>query len=502
MHRYFKKESQKSKTKNLILVQCVEDYFYFGLFGTIVNSMKKKNNIRVEQYIQRSLTLGATSDFSAFLKSIFFNNRFRDNKWIKLYGSYCDGVAYRHEGSTNILFDIKAFLKAYNIYKNITTKDELLKLEIEEIKVGDLIYDSYLRFKPAPTVNINDFYLCIVIWQAIRNIHITKEYFSNNAPSVLLTSYSVYIQHGIAVRIALNYHTKVYSFGDNLNFYKLLTKDDWYHTAYFANYKKTFETLNDKIEHLNESKIALENRINGGKDLATSYMEESAYKISNNIEVPDVDKHIVVFLHDFFDSPHCYGSTVFPDFLEWVEFTIETLEKYNIPYCLKPHPNQMEDSAEVVEGLKIKYTNTNFISPKITNKQLVNAGMKVGVSVYGTIAHELVYMGVPIILCGDNPHSSYDFCYEAKTKEDYSNFLKNYTTLGIIDNAKEEVESFYFMHSLNSSDDMKYLMHSFISLVNYCSSENKFDSEIFLTSLNKIKDNSEFKDYINKLIGI
>jgi hypothetical protein len=63
-----------------------------------------------------------------------------------------------------------------------------------------------------------------------------------------------------------------------------------------------------------------------------------------------------------------------------------------------------------------KYPNVKLLSEKVTNKQLVAAGVKLGITVYGTVAHELAYMGIPIITCGDNPHSGYNFCYEAKKK--------------------------------------------------------------------------------------
>ncbi len=135
LHNYFSLKKRKRKTDNIILVQCVEDYIYYGLFGKVIGSMKQ--NVVVEQCVVRNLTLGATSSFSSFLKSILLNNRFRDNKWTKLYSSYCDNVAYRHEDS-NILFDIKAIFKAYQIYKNLHNKDELISLVIDEIKVGDL----------------------------------------------------------------------------------------------------------------------------------------------------------------------------------------------------------------------------------------------------------------------------------------------------------------------------------------------------------------------------
>ena len=488
IYKYFKKDFTTSSSSNIILLQCVEDLYYFGLFGKIVKSLKEKDDIQAKQFVIRNLTVGASKSFSGLLKGFLFNNKVRDNKWIKLYSSYCNGVAYRHENSTNVFFDIKAFFQAYKIVQNIKTKQDLLNLTINDIKVGDLIYDSYLRYKPAPSVDIDDFYLCIVIWQCIRNIEMTQNYFNEYNPQILLTSYSTYIQHGITVRVAIKFDTKVYSFGNNQNITKLLTKDDFYHTAKFSTYNSDFNNFSEeeKTKYYQESKIALDNRLNGNQDIATSYMKESAYKINNDIEIPNIKDHVIIFLHDFFDSPHVYGDMVFTDFLEWVEYTINILEKENIPYSLKPHPNEISDSAKVTKELKIKYPKANFISTKITNKQLVDARISIGISVYGTVAHELVYMGVPVILCASNPHSSYDFCYEARTKDEYKSYIKNHKNLNVL-NKEKEVLSFYYMHN-NKSKRMYNIMKNIIKLRkhNY-SLSSKFNYDEYIHLLEKIE---------------
>jgi len=497
----FNKDKDKNTTKDLkILVQTIEDIYYYTLFGTIIKSLNKSNNIQVEQYVPRNLTLGATSTVSSFLKSILLNNRFRDNKWIKLYSTYSDSVAYKHEGSTSLIFNIKSFFKAYKIFKSIKYKNDLILLSIDNINVGDLIYDSYLRFKPSATVKIDDFYLCIILWQTIRNIKVTKDYFNKNKPDVLLTSYGTYIQHGIAVRIAVLYNTKVYSFGNYQNYSKQLDINDTYHTANFKNYKNDFNKLENKENYLDKSREALNGRINGKKDLATSYMKQSAYKVSNE-KMPNVKDKIIIFMHDFFDSPHIYGDMVFSDFLEWIEFTIETLERYNIPYCLKPHPNQIKDSEKAVQKLKQKYPNTQFISSKITNKQLVNGNIKVGISLYGSVAHELVYMGVPVILSGANPHSSYDFCFEAKNKNEYENYIKNYMDLSIPIDYKKQIESFYYMHNLNKSDDEIVLNRILGNLrkINVLKSEK--DLSYVKEQMDLILKNKAFKSFNTNLLG-
>lgn len=497
--RFNLNQKPKKSDQPILLVQCVEDYFYYGYFGQIILSLKEKKDINVEQYVIRSLTQSSSTSITMFLKSILYSSGLSDKKWTKLYSSYCDRIAYKHTNGLNIIDDIKAFYRAYKIYKNLTTKENLLSLIIENIYVGDLIYDTYLKYKPSPTVNFNDFYLLIVIWQSIRNITITNNYFRFKNPVILLTSYSSYIHHGIAVRIAVHHGTKVFSFGNNQSLTKELTTDDWFHPPKNASYRNDFNELQQKEVCLEKARVALENRLSGAKDPATYYMIESAYKKSD-VDVPYLKDHVIVFLHDFYDSPHVYGNGVFIDFLEWAETTIAFLEKMNIPYYLKPHPNQIYDSTKVIEMLKKKYPKSKFLSSKITNKQLVDAEIKVGISVYGTVGHELVYMGVPMILCGPNPHSSYDFCFEAKTKEEYFDLIKNYKNLSVKQNYKHEVESFYYMHYCNTTDDMKKLMLETISLRQlnlFTDSNNGYNK--YLELLASISYNKEFQKFILNL---
>ncbi len=502
LFKIFKKQNNyRVRKKQLILIQCVEDPYYYALFGQIITDVREKKSICVDQYILRNFSVGSYKNFIKYIKSKVLNNRFMDKKWTNLYGSYCDEVAYSNEEGVGFIVNIKLFFQAKSIASQLMSKEELIALKINNIIIGDLVYDTYLRFKPAPTVDMKDFYLIIVIWKALRNIKITKKYFDRKKPEILLQSYSSYIQHGICARVALQYGTDVYTFGHYQKMEKKLRSKDYLHTALTSRYKNDFEGFMGKKEKLIEADRALIDRLNGKIDISTSYMKESAYLVSET-DIPKVEGAVIVFLHDFFDSPHCYRSMVFPDFLEWLEFTILQLDRYEIPYFLKPHPNQIADSNKVVKKISKKYPHLRILSAQITNKQLVDAGIKAGITVYGTIAHELAYMGVPLITCGDNPHSSYNFCFEAKTKEQYSDFLKNIENLTYtnIEKVKYEAKSFYYMHNLNLFSDEKEL-NKHLSLFRQMNANlnDQSDFNLYQKQLDQIKHNEAYIGFIEKL---
>ena len=501
----FSQESNLSKNKDddFILLQCVENYYYYSLFGQIVTDIRRKNNIQVEQYVLRNFNVATHSSLKSFIKSKLFNNRLMDKKWTNLYSAYCNKIAYSNEQSIGILNDIKLFLKAKKITKLLISKEELIALRSEEILIGDLIYDTYLRFKPAPTVDFKDFYLVIVIWKALRNEQITKNYFAKKQPKALLQSYSSYIQHGITARIALLNNIDVYTFGNYQSVTKKLSLDDFSHVASIAQYRTHFEEFKDKEEKLLEAELALQSRLSGHIDSATAYMKKSAY-MESEYDLPEVKNAVIVFLHDFYDSPHIYKSMVFADFLDWIEFTLDEFDKQSVTYYLKPHPNQLPESNNIVTELCNKHPRVKLVSTKITNKQLVDAGIKLGITVYGTIAHELAYMGVPVITCGDNPHSSYNFCFEAKNKEHYAELIRNMDDLHFNDPEaiKIEVSSFYYMHNLNISATEKKLLESASELRIYFENLRAGKSEMNETALlKKLEKFSEVNTFSSKLVS-
>lgn len=499
-YQYFKKTSKQSQYCNeVVLVQSVEDTYYFALFGLIVTSLSKYKPIHVDQVVFNSLALGESQTLANLIKLRLLNRLLR-KKWVCLYNAFCDGVAYRSVGFRSPVSDILDFYHAYKCWRNLVYKDDLITLKRSDILIGDLVNDAFLRFKPAPTVNLKDTYLLVIIWQAYRDVKRAKKYFINVKPKVYLTSYSTYIQHGITTRVALMQGVRVFSFGNYQEFAKELTLQDWFQTKNTNSYAKEFAKLTDFETKLALSEAALNARISGVIDNATSYMKQSAYAETNE-SVPDVKGAVVVFLHDFYDSPHIYPSMVFPDFWEWICFTIETLTNENINFVIKPHPNQINLSDSVLVELNRRYPSISLISSKITNKQLVNAGVVCAVTVYGSVAHEMAYMGVPTIASAHHPHTSFDFCKTAKNKSEYAELLKNFNQSSLsAAEMKQQSLIFYYMHNLNLGDDEKELMDTLSKLRQlYDGAENKqIENQVSL--LEEISTCPAFNAFICRLI--
>ena len=500
--QYFRKNYKKTKSAtDIILVQTVEDVYFFALFGLVTSSLAANKPIRIEQLIFHSVRVGESEGLVKFIGSRLVN-RMLCKKWGGLYSAFCDGIAYRCTGLGSPFSDGFDFCRAYTIWRSIKNKDNLTALVVDDIRIGDLVNDTFLRFKPAPTVELKDIFLFIVIWQALRDLRRSTEYFKRVKPKVFLTSYTTYIQHGIAARVALKNGVSVFSFSNPHEFAKKLSLDDCLHSRNSVSYARDVSQLNDLENKLHLADKAMAARISGVIDTATSYMKHSAYADSKE-PVPNVDGAVVIFLHDFYDSPHVYANMIFPDFWEWVCFTIEKLRDADINFYIKPHPNQIELSDAVLIALKKRYPFVKVISSKNSNRQLVEAGMACAVTVYGTVAHEMAYMGVPTIASANHPHISFDFCKTAKSRHEYADLLKNANHLDFNPHEmKLQCLIFYVMHNLNLDEGEKSIIDAFANLRQHYVDTGIVDVKFRIQMLQEIKEMSSFEAYVAKVIGM
>jgi hypothetical protein len=452
LYHYFlsKNLNLRDNSGKIVAVQCVELPLYYAVFGQIILDMREKADVSGRLILVRSLTVG-NSLFAKVERSQIVSY-FVSSQWARAFKDVVGSVAYRSQSFNHPLGDLFDVLRSYITWRDLIKAGDVSKLTIKNILVGDLIIDSYLRFRPSPRFQVTDSFVWRILWQSYRDIRRARKFFLNSrpAPALYLSSYSSYIQHGVPVRVALNAGVPVYVFGSPDAFCKKLTLDDMFHVSneYESQYKSLFEQLPEKEDKLREAENQLRVRLSGGVDAATSYMKVSAYAKNDKL-VPDIRDSVVVYLHDFCDSPNIFDDMVFSDFWDWIVFTIETLTKAGIPFYIKPHPNQLPESADAVKLLIEMYPTLRIIPTGISSKQLVSAGMICGITVYGTIAHELAYMGIPSISCARHPHHSFEFSHTAKTITQYKKFIENpkFTAISV-EEMRRQALAFYYMHNI------------------------------------------------------
>ena len=441
----------------VILVQCVEDYFYFGVFSKIAAGLRKCGPLRVDQYSLHSLRQGSSVSLRRFFWNNVRQNFITDRKWRALYRAFADRTAYSATGWVAPWTALRLWVRAFRLWRSLKDVDELAKVSVQDIWIGDLLIDSYIRFKPTARLDVTDPYLLIIIRQALKDIAKASRYLRKTRPALLLTSYSTYIQHGIPARVAAQFGTRVLAFSNYQDFTAEITPASPWQTRSGASYKRDFALLPDPESKIAAASQQMQARLRGEIDKATGYMKTSAYGRTGDIGI-DVGGMPVIFLHDFSDSIHIYRWISFHDFWDWICFTIDTLQAAGIAFAIKPHPNQLSDPTRALEMLCAKYPGLNLVPVDISNRQLMDAGMACAVTVYGTIASEMAFMGIPTISCGDNPHISFGFCHTASSREEYAAALMSYKELGQpLADMRRESCAFYYMHNLHLDADYQIL---------------------------------------------
>ena len=237
----------------------------------------------------------------------------------------------------------------------------------------------------------------------------------------------------------------------------------------------------------------------GGIDEATSYMRRSAYSYTESELPPSLEGAVVVFLHDFYDSPHVYNDLVFTDFWSWVVTTIEVLRAEDICFAIKPHPNQIPESEQVFKSLVAKYPNLKILSQNISNELLAESGIICGVTVYGTVAHELAYFGIPTIACARHPHHQYDFCRTAGSLKEYRQFLRTPSVLPISsDKMKEQALEFFYMHNLRFSEADAHLRETVASY--FTAFSRALEPDRIVSALDEIRSSCSYERIIDDLV--
>jgi hypothetical protein len=172
----------------------------------------------------------------------------------------------------------------------------------------------------------------------------------------------------------------------------------------------------------------LEERFKGVIDPSIGYMRNSVYSENSDIDGPknpNFDDSFVIFLHDFYDSPHIYEDFIFVDFWDWVTFTMDKLISIDANFYVKPHPNQVKLGDQVLGKLKSKYPQVKFLENP-SNSMLIRSNLKAVITAYGTVAVEFAYFNIPSLVCAKAPYSEFSFAIQAKSKGEYADLLELY----------------------------------------------------------------------------
>lgn len=329
------------------------------------------------------------------------------------------------------------------------TKKDILQLRLEGIHVGDLFYDWHLRKREIPTIDSSSLEFIEDLTEFMRLASIWDRYIRRNKFEYVVVTHAVYLQ-GLLLRLAIKNNAQVF----------LVTSEKVFHfnsQMVLADleplfYKTALErTLNYQID-LSRASAQLENLMTGSTktDVAHSYVNGMNGQERTRVIAGASDIRILIAAHCFSDSPHTNGLHIFADFMEWLEWLAGFSETTNYEWYVKQHPAFFPSDYVVLDEFCQRNPNIRLVNSKYSNAELVKQGINVVLTVYGTIAFEMAYLGVVVVNASTfAPHSNFDFSLSPSSVEEYRGVLSDLPELVRSTTPdRNEVLHFYDIHHL------------------------------------------------------
>ncbi len=432
--------SNKDKEDEIVLVEFFDIKATIISFSFFISALTRDKNYRIIAYFP---------NFISFKRKIkfFFNKYLNILSSIKLFNSF---------GVSNYIFPQKKITKQLNqsyseIMKKIHSKHDVLKIEIQGVHLGDLIYDTYLRENNLITINVKDKLFKNFIYKTLQLYYFWDNYFKNTKIKSMITSHSVYLT-ALPLRIAMKY--KIDTFCVNYHSIFRLTVEKPLVWGNFDDYPNLFNDLSEKKKEIgmNLAKAQLQNRFSGKKDKLyeqSTPLKEGTFvkqKIEKNILKKNDNFKILIAAHDFNDAPHVHGNLIFADMYEWLEYLGQkSLIKKNYDWYIKLHPADYDENEKKIQTFLTKYQNFQLLPKNISHYQIIDEKINCVLTVFGSIGHEYPFFKIPVINAGHNPHSGYNFNYNPSNQEEYNNLFENIESLIVDKDYENEIYQFYLV---------------------------------------------------------
>lgn len=385
-----------------------------------------QSNIRSFMASPKRGTFGTGALQLSVVRAGFFLNLFSN---VQVYKSF--GV------QPHILVPIRAHRLATKAKKLseeffLTDPDNrtLENFAIENVLIGDLIYDTYLRQNAVATINLSDPRFRKFFRQSVQDFLFWLNYVSGERVAAVITSHSSYTL-AFPLRVAMARGIPSFVAGTGAMY--RVSMDRPHAGCEFLDYPEFFDNLgkSEKDRLLKQADTVLQDRFEGfvgeGSDISKISAQNYRRQILGQALFPTGKTKVLVALHAFSDSPHWGGRALFPDYWEWVWFLANWSEKSPFEWYVKCHPDSARHGdLPLVNTLLLRFPHLNLLSGQVTHHQLVDEGIDAVLTVHGTIGFEYALLGVPVVNASTiNPHIRYPFNYHPQTIRELALLLEN-----------------------------------------------------------------------------
>ena len=372
----------------------------------------------------------------------------------------------------NIFIRLKYFIKAYSIIKSCKNMDEFINFGVNNLDIGKLVYDHYLRSSGVGTTNEFKLQFYAFLAKSLSIYDQLDKYFKKYKIIASVQTEKQFIPGAVIFQTTLLNDAKVYSRtghpGGNFSVRKYSNINEKYSSRTRFS-KKLYDLIDKKIR-----KEAVEI---GGEIIKKRFQDIPEYKAASEyyglpeftkgkkgtkIEKIDITKKElckklgwypsspigVIFATDLTDGVFDSSWSLFRDRLTWLRETLFEIKKINnINWLVKPHPN--DEINNVITNTTSEYEkiciDCNHIKSFPNNIKIssIPKFIDLVVTIGGNAGTEYSCFGIPVILTAETTFSGMGYTIEPESKEKYFFQLRNAKKLKKLNNQQIEAAKIF-----------------------------------------------------------
>lgn len=332
---------------------------------------------------------------------------------------------------------LKKDLRHSVIYRGYNIGHSLIETVIRNNKLGKFGYfssDIHERLK-----------------LALRYVDSIEKYSKQENIGFIIGSDESFIYGSVLSQFAQKRNIRYLFFKDHTFFITgfKLSKNKLFAGPEFSNYKKTLREAHLDQEIYDFYKNEFLQIIHGQADY--SYMRSTSY--TGNLKKEVFQGAILLYLHDFMDSPGVYGESLFIDQWQWIMETVKVINKNNARFIIKIHPNVHVRNRPAIDLLKQKlkpFKNISFVEEPIRTIALKDFEVKGILTIFGSVILESAYFGINCISSGNHPFVEYGLSHNARSMEEYRDLVDRLckSELPLLSHNEKDIIDAYVVHQV------------------------------------------------------
>jgi len=322
-------------------------------------------------------------------------------------------------------------------------REALLSLSVDNVWIGDLVYDSHLSRYGQATIDRFDDNLAHTLNRTANLRAGVNKLFGRYQVHATVVCHTVYIEYGLPARLSLKHGVPVYGkWGSHplvIRKYQSLAEAPIFPGTELESVMKHYRArLGEELSSLADDFYPpAPHKVSGFDYFRFGYgedkREESGERLAQRLGLDLSKKTCCVMSHMFVDAPHCYPELLFEDYYQWLDATLAFAARTpTINWLVRQHPYEiMVGQNKNFDNLVRPYVDKGAVTvvPNDVTTSSLFSCVDVITTGIGSAGIEFASVGIPCIYAGKPYYSECPFVIRPSSKRAYFEALAGIPSL-------------------------------------------------------------------------